>query len=344
MTCRMSGRERAAFTLVELLVVIAIIGMLVALLLPAVQAAREAARRMKCTNILKQYGLAISNYLDTHKAFPIGNTSNNSANNGPRCSWQFRVLPYLDQAPLYNAANLALPDISDLPISGGPFDPVAQANGQTFSDVLLPYANCPSNDFPRDCPAKSATGDVLDPHVAVTTYLGSMGSQNIVSGTAACQPYTSFVSPWDPAPYMKDRAIGASASEVSGIFGLHCNGIRIAEITDGTSNTLLVGEGLPRCNQQQTNTNGGDTAWEWWASYTATGTTIVPLNEFSLCPKYGKGNFPQCLPTSGNNVNNARQLGRGFKSLHVGGVQFTLFRSEERRVGKECRSRWSPYH
>ncbi len=96
--------QRRAFTLVELLVVIAIIGVLVALLLPAVQAAREAARRTQCTNQLKQIGLAIQNHLDTKKQFPTGRTWHTPGGpNEPRAvSWAFEILPYMELGNIYD--------------------------------------------------------------------------------------------------------------------------------------------------------------------------------------------------------------------------------------------------
>src|SRR3954454_21844016 len=93
-------RRRHGFTLIELLVVIAIIGVLVALLLPAVQMAREAARRTQCTNNLKQMGIAMHNHHDTEGTFPYG------AFNSPQSTWTFRVLPYLEQTAIFNALNM----------------------------------------------------------------------------------------------------------------------------------------------------------------------------------------------------------------------------------------------
>ena len=91
------------FTLVELLVVIAIIGILVGLLLPAVQAAREAARRMQCTNNLKQIGLAMHNYHDTYRSFPIGHHFPGQGN-GTGWTWTYSILPFIEQSSLYGQA------------------------------------------------------------------------------------------------------------------------------------------------------------------------------------------------------------------------------------------------
>ena len=103
-------RIRRGFTLIELLVVIAIIAILVALLLPAVQQAREAARRTQCKNNLKQIGLALHNYLDVHSVFPPSIVSDISTNDTSGGQWSVhaRILPYIEDANLYNQANLSL--------------------------------------------------------------------------------------------------------------------------------------------------------------------------------------------------------------------------------------------
>src|SRR6476469_1828653 len=94
--------HRTAFTLIELLVVIAIIGVLVSLLLPAVQQAREAARRTQCKNNLKQIGLALHNYESTYNRLPPGNFGGIAGCKDDGLAWSFSILPYIDQAPLYN--------------------------------------------------------------------------------------------------------------------------------------------------------------------------------------------------------------------------------------------------
>lgn len=146
--------KRAAFTLVELLVVIAIIGVLVGLLLPAVQAAREAARRMQCSNNLKQIGLAIHNYASAHKVFPFGKgPSYPGAPVYARWSQHSLLLPFLEQTPLYNTLDFRFPP--ETPGMGGvvAFMP-AYVNptgvNAAGSRTPVPGFLCPSDQSPSD--------------------------------------------------------------------------------------------------------------------------------------------------------------------------------------------------
>jgi len=135
-------KHRVGFTLVELLVVIAIIGILVALLLPAVQAAREAARRTQCTNNLKQLGLALHNYHDTYKSFPARGVFG-AANTGPPMrayhhTWIEAILPFIEQQPLYDSVNHNAP-----------------VWGQPIVGTAVPAILCPSDSTAPDSPAQS---------------------------------------------------------------------------------------------------------------------------------------------------------------------------------------------
>jgi len=182
-------RPNRGFTLIELLVVIAIIAILIALLLPAVQQAREAARRTQCRNNLKQIGLAMHNYHDAHRVFPIGNL------NTRFWTCQSQILPFLDQATLYNQLDFS---------SGSPC--FSWLEGKTFikeGGIIMPVFQCPSD--PNTGKIRDFTG--FGQHVP-TDYLGVSGT----SGTA------------------HDGVFFSNSST------------EIGHITDGTSNTIMVGE------------------------------------------------------------------------------------------------------
>lgn len=194
--------RKRGFTLIELLVVIAIIAILIALLLPAVQQAREAARRSQCKNNLKQIGLALHNYHDVFSVFPPGQIRGWNGTNevGNAFSWGAMLLPYLDQAPLYNQLNFSIG------IAEG-------TNLTTVTDKTLPFSICPS-DSDR-IPVRGAN---TQPRSPATSYFGSSG------------PFNS----WSDSTNM--RFSGGFFTIDPGLPS------KIARIKDGTSNTIAVGE------------------------------------------------------------------------------------------------------
>jgi prepilin-type N-terminal cleavage/methylation domain-containing protein len=229
----MNRRElpfRGAFTLVELLVVIAIIGVLVALLLPAVQEAREAARRTKCSNNLKQLGLALHNYEDTHKRLPFG-TPGCCTPNGS--NWAVSIFPHIELGNLQDKLDL-----------NGNFKTTPQ-NATVIGQVTkLPAFICPSDPAAVKPVMERYPHNITPAHAL--WYAASMGPTHMDQ----C-PYCSNPTPsagnfccqgWN---FGTTAGGGFQAGEFFGMFGRYASAIRLGEVTDGLSNTLMVGETIP---------------------------------------------------------------------------------------------------
>jgi prepilin-type N-terminal cleavage/methylation domain-containing protein/prepilin-type processing-associated H-X9-DG protein len=217
-----STSQRPGFTLVELLVVIAIIGALVALLLPAVQAAREAARRMSCSNHLRQLGLALLNYNDTYNALPPARHAG-----GVNICWLVRILPFIEQG------NVTY-DFSQ----GGLAGTVNSAVTNTQLKVLL----CPSAPTGR----KAVVGTTAS--AGVTDYVA-------ISHVTTNNP---LIVPTPPADPTGNGILGGNQ-------GPNPVWRRLAEITDGTSNTLMVSElsGRPQLWVRGKYVNTGHAQAQW---------------------------------------------------------------------------------
>ena len=199
------------FTLIELLVVIAIIAVLIALLLPAVQQAREAARRTQCKNNMKQFGLALHNYHDTSLTFPPGGFFQ-GAQIGTGMGWHVGVLPYMDQTPLYNQFNLNV---------------IAYTDPGNLALALKspPGFYCPSGQLNKSTNAgENSNGQATNS----MHYYGIMGPKgtNPKSGVA----YTVNPNP-----------SGQGGFALQGMMPRNANR-RMSDVLDGASNTLLVGE------------------------------------------------------------------------------------------------------
>ena len=203
--------QRRGFTLIELLVVIAIIAILIALLLPAVQQAREAARRTQCRNNLKQIGLALHNYHDLYNNLPPGWVGVNAAGqphvegrNG--WGWGSRLLPMMDQTPLYQKINFSL--AFD--------DPANQAVQQTVISAF----RCPSDTGANVWTINSEDTGAALMTLASANYVGSFGTMEIDSCEGQAAPFVC----------LGDGVL------------FHNSKIRFADITDGLSVTLFAGE------------------------------------------------------------------------------------------------------
>ncbi|MBL8816021.1 MAG: DUF1559 domain-containing protein [Planctomyces sp.] len=302
-------RRRLAFTLIELLVVIAIIAILIALLLPAVQQAREAARRTQCKNNLKQYGLAIHNYHDVHNSLPIAGTNWNPAHTVPTwqqpaaVGWQVRCLPFLEQGPLYNELDWAGIRPASEYEPGNPvgFLPtqILRSTGKPARSTQIPTARCPS-----DVSENNMIGGW-----AQSNYTGSTGSQVFNSVDGNCNPYLQFTEAG--TVHFVDTT---NPAQLSGLFGRLGVTILFRDITDGLSNTIAVGETLPDCS---------DHTAGWWL-YNGHGnthaSTAPKINDFTTCDLKSPGQiqFPACTAKSNWNI------AHGFRSRHTGGAQFLM--------------------
>lgn len=284
----LARRQRLGFTLVELLVVIAIIGVLVALLLPAVQAAREAARRTDCNNKLKQLALAVHNHHDVNNSMPRNLNPNNHGYDaaGRSWSWITKILPYIEQMQIYeattvgsntvyafNAVETRLPGTTD------------QACGVVLKALQCPSDNTWKQGWTTDRP------NVGTFRMGLTCYKGVTGG-NWAWGSFTHTPPGGSNNGLDAGNGMFFRADGgATIPTVPESF---------AAVTDGLSNTYMIGEDLPGVNQH----------CSWAHANHSTGTCSVPLNNGLVAGQPGY-----------NNIGDWPNL-YSFRSRHPNGAQF----------------------
>jgi type II secretory pathway pseudopilin PulG len=284
-----------------LLVVIAIIAILISLLLPAVQQAREAARRTQCKNQLKQLVLALHNYHDIYDRLPFNGAGGAVKATTANCSIFIRILPQIDQGPLFDLLNFNNP--TNLRVSYqllSPSNPNSYVGDFTFSALL-----CPSDDPPP-------TSNTLA-RFAPTNYAPSIGSTLMPSNGGACTQYetTPLSSAGYPWGYSNNLAVSAG---YPGAFGYSAACMRFRDITDGLSNTIFLGEIRPACGGSAFAQGG----WGWVDHNGFYYATNGPIN-FPTCPNEGAG----AAQTGCNWVANYN-TSNGFKSRHAGGAQFGL--------------------
>jgi prepilin-type N-terminal cleavage/methylation domain-containing protein/prepilin-type processing-associated H-X9-DG protein len=296
---------RRAFTLIELLVVIAVISVLIALLLPAVQAARGAARRIQCTNNLKQIGIALHNYHQSVGAFPPGYLSLMDPvtfdNDGPGWGWLSFSLYQMEQLPTYNSINFVLG--------------IEYPANQTARLNVISSFFCPSDAWRQDIftvvDATTSNTNVGSPicDVASSNYVGSVGSGD-----------PSSLYPWiidaDDGPPGRDNG--------NGLFYRN-HSVTIAQITDGTSQTFAAGERSQNLSRAS-----------WTGAVTNAAVPLVALQaEAGLDPE-GGGALVLSHTGEGHGPNAPSGLAHGdqYWSLHPGGANF-LFSDGSVRFIKE---------
>ena len=299
-----SLKSRRAFTLIELLVVIAIIAVLISLLLPAVQSAREAARRAQCTNNLKQIGLGIHNYESANGTFPLGSVGYpvpavDCTQRG--FSLFALILGSMEQTQVYNALNLSLP-------SGGTFNGVgAGAANRTALITRINTYVCPSDDLqtPYDI-------SVSQNGYSQSSYAGVAGTRDIWHWWYGCSTGQSY-----------NPSINAD-----GVFG-PSQSTPISRISDGTSNTIIVGETARFINDPDQVFNSWSRAL--WFGSALSGVTR-PQGMASVVPKL---NAKLMVPEPGSTLGPTGDVDGwlydpqylnngqfGFRSRHPGGVMF----------------------
>jgi prepilin-type N-terminal cleavage/methylation domain-containing protein len=239
--------SRSGFTLVELLVVIAIIGILVALLLPAVQAAREAARRMSCSNNLKQLTLGCHNYHDTYKTWPMGWPPNAWAR--AEFAWTTYLLPFVEQSTLFDQLDVNGRRLRD--VIGNPTDrQLLFTPLPAFTPELLPGSNIGAPDYHRvfncdNCPAG------FEP--STSNYVGNGGFFDL------------------------DPSMGTGYPNNGLFYGT--NGVRMRDILDGTSTTFAIGERNSRCRSATWIGVRNPPGPNMWGTYFVRGRVSMKLND-----------------------------------------------------------------
>jgi type II secretory pathway pseudopilin PulG len=293
--------------LVELLVVIAIIGVLVALLLPAVQAAREAARRSQCANNLKQMGLAVHNYHDVHKRLPwnydIGNNPGPTHPNQPTTrwnsfSWIVASLPFIEQGTVYDQ------------IVRNRQDGMGHADNTAICQTVISTLLCPSapHEPVLDNQMSGYRGNFV--RAARTDYVGSLG--HIWAGWRDCgaipdfpHPQNLFVKGSNPGtPWVDGERLNEQVN-INGVFR-YMGSVRLADITDGTGNTIAVYEDMHwRGGNQATFDQRPNDVAAWMSPIAAVGNLRNPMNNKNPAWQQGAGDR-RC---------------HGWSSYHPGGAQ-----------------------
>lgn len=301
-----SQHSRSAFTLIELLVVIAIIAILVALLLPAVQQAREAARRSTCKNQLKQIGIALHNYHETYSTLPIGNTAGVGGSWGT--SWMTPILPFIEQGPLYDQLTFDGPHFGYTGAGVG-----NTVNGPVVDGVLLTSYICPSS------PLLKMKNTGAGHRQTIPQYAGISG--------AVDDPATvtdRFVNAPSTPQFNAHSSAGSGIHARGGLF-LVGKTIKFRDIIDGTSNVMAVGEQSTfgkngSGGEVQINSNHG-----WLMGTNSSNSVTYNQRHFNITTiRYAPNAASEIGGINLSGVQNNDGCNNGLFSEHQGGVQVVM--------------------
>jgi prepilin-type N-terminal cleavage/methylation domain-containing protein/prepilin-type processing-associated H-X9-DG protein len=323
-------RRARGFTLVELLVVIAIIGILVSLLLPAVQSAREASRRASCSNNIKQISLALQNYADTLRSYPPGwiatpdpsdSTGVLSTKNQEEWGWSVMILPYMEQTALHDRLGVTKARLYQRLVDYSLLVPNNPAITTTVSQDVT--AACFSVVKPFMCP--SDTGFSGRGRTSTTPARGFNGG----TGFAANGMTTAAASAVGVSNYMgvAGHCDFIDFAKNTGIF-FGNSAVRPVDVRDGMSNTFLIGE--------RDSINCGSGTWLGVRNTNGGGNRGVNFVIGHAQPKLNQPDPPIGWGSG------ATGCGEGFSSLHPNGAQFALCDGSVRFISNSINSNWYP--
>jgi prepilin-type N-terminal cleavage/methylation domain-containing protein/prepilin-type processing-associated H-X9-DG protein len=326
---KLTDATRRGFTLVELLVVIAIIGILIGLLLPAIQAAREAGRRMECQNHLKQLSLAMHGYLHTQKCFPTGGWGVGWAPHPDRGvkasqpgSWIYCLLPYCEQQGLFNMGKGV--GAMNAPAS------LLEANKQRIA-TPLEMLYCPTRRAPSAYPILDGMLCAKQPRLSAKLDVGARldyaanGGENmshmwVFPDGSGCDLAAAKTTTW-PDPY----GDGGNSANLSGLVFVRSQ-YKLTDVKDGMSHTYMIGEKHLERSRYRNGTDGGDeqgpyTSDDWdlvrWAYDEAGGVGYLT---------------PFCDKNSPNSFTHDRALSLNFGSAHASGFNVSLCDGSVRNI------------
>ncbi len=309
------GRRRCGFTLVELLVVIAIIGILVALLLPAIQAAREAARRSQCANNLKQQGLALHNHHDARRAFPPGVVMPDTIDNFSKgmSTWAIEILPYAEDESL---RRLYQPTVA-----------MGDSTQRQFRETLIPIYHCPS-DFASAIVVPDSGPDVsLDARSGgyrTSSYRGNAGrttgqvtwylGEELYRIPDAADPHVYGWRGPLHAVLRKGHTVQPTNADREILIRLRPEAIK--DVTDGTSKTLLLGESTNRFDRRRT-------LWAYsWGNYVLSQVSPQPQILWGNYRGSDTGISPGCMDVGV--VGSPKPCQSGWFSGHTNGMNVQM--------------------